>query len=64
MRRFPTSDDGALHAEKYFRTTGLEFDTNRPAYRWGQLFALARVTASEYGHPAPEVKEANALPKV
>lgn len=64
MRKFATSEDGALHAEKYFRTTGAEFDATRPAYRWGQLVALARVTASEYGHPAPGFEEAKALLKV
>ncbi|MBL7649978.1 MAG: hypothetical protein JNK74_27710 [Candidatus Hydrogenedentes bacterium] len=64
MRKFATSEDGALHAEKYFRTAGAEFDATRPAYRWGQLVALARVTASEYGHPAPGFEEAKALLKV
>jgi hypothetical protein len=64
MRKFATSEDGALHAEKYFRTTSAEFDATRPAYRWGQLVALARVTASEYGHPAPGFEEAKTLLKV
>lgn len=64
MRKFATTEDGALHAEKYFRTTGAEFETTRPAYRWGQLVALARVTASEFGHPAPGLEEARALLKV
>ena len=38
-----------------------EFATTRPAFRWRQLAALARVTASEYGHPAPGVAEARRL---
>lgn len=64
LRKFATSEDGALHAEKYFRTASEEFERIRPAYRWGQLVALARVTASEFGHPAPGFEEAKALLKV
>jgi hypothetical protein len=52
------SEDGALHAEKYYRTVSEEFATTRPAFRWRQLVALARVTASEFGYPAPGFKEA------
>ena len=52
MLRFATSEDGSLHAEKYFRTVRQEFKTTRPAFRWRQLVALARVTASEYGRTA------------
>jgi hypothetical protein len=55
------SEDGALHAEKYYRTVTEEFATTRPAFRWRQLAALARVTASEYGHPAPGMEEARRL---
>jgi hypothetical protein len=36
----------------------------RPAFRWRQLVALARVTASEYGQPAPGYAEACALLKL
>jgi len=36
----------------------------RSAFRWGQLVALARVTASEYGRPAAGVAEAKGLLKV
>ncbi len=61
MRRFATSEDGALHAEKYYRTVVEEFETTRPAFRWRHLAALARVTASEYGHPAPGLDEARRL---
>jgi hypothetical protein len=55
---FAVSEDGALHAEKYYRTVAEEFAATRPAFRWRQLVALARVTASEYGRPAPGYHEA------
>ena len=63
LRDFAISEDGALHAEKFFRTATEEFATTRPAFRWRQLCALARVTASEYGRPAPGVAEAKELLK-
>jgi hypothetical protein len=55
---YAVSQDGALHAEKYYRTVSEEFATTRPALRWRQLVALARVTASEYGFPAPGYQQA------
>jgi hypothetical protein len=58
MLKYAISEDGALHAEKYFRTTTDEFANSRPAFRWRQLVALARVTASEYGQRAPGYDEA------
>jgi hypothetical protein len=58
LLRFAVSEDGALHAEKYYRTTSEEFAATRPAFRWRQLVGLARVTASEYGRPAPGYAEA------
>lgn len=61
MRKYAISEDGALHAEKYYRTVTEEFATTRPAFRWRQLAALARVTASEHGHPAPGVDQAREL---
>ena len=64
MLRYAASEDGALHAEKYFRTATDEFGATRPAYRWGQLVALARVTASEYGHQSAGYEEAKRLLKV
>jgi hypothetical protein len=64
LLRYAISEDGALHAEKYYRTVTEEFATTHPAYRWRHLAALARVTASEYGHPAPGVDEARRLLKV
>jgi hypothetical protein len=59
--RFGTSEDGSLHAEKYYRTVREEFKATRAAYRWRQLVALARVTASEYGRTAPGYKQAREL---
>jgi hypothetical protein len=61
---YAVSEDGALHAEKYYRTVREEFAATRPAFRWRQLVALARVTASEYGRPAPGYYEACELLKV
>ena len=59
--KYAVSEDGALHAEKYYRTVSEEFAAVRPAFRWRELAALARVTASEYGKPAPGVEEARRL---
>jgi hypothetical protein len=64
LLRYAVSEDGALHAEKYYRTVTEEFAATRPAFRWRQLVALARVTASEYGRPAPGMAEANEVLKV
>jgi hypothetical protein len=61
LLRYAISEDGALHAEKYYRTVTEEFASTRPAFRWRQLAALARVTASEHGHPAPGVADARRL---
>lgn len=61
LLKFAVSEDGALHAEKYYRTVSEEFADTRPAFRWRQLVALARVTASEYGRPAPGMAEARRL---
>jgi hypothetical protein len=58
LLKYATSEDGALHAEKYYRTVSDEFSRTRPAFRWRQLVALARVTASEYGRPAPGYAQA------
>jgi hypothetical protein len=53
MLKYAVSEDGALHAEKFYRTVTEEFQSTRPAFRWRQLIALARVTASEHGYAAP-----------
>jgi hypothetical protein len=64
LLKYGVSEDGALHAEKYYRTVTEEFAAARPAFRWRQLVALARVTTSEYGFPAPGYAEACRLLKV
>jgi hypothetical protein len=64
LLRYAVSEDGALHAEKYYRTVTEEFASTRPAFRWRQLAALARVTASEYGYPAPGLADARRLLKI
>lgn len=61
---YAISEDGALHAEKYYRTVSEEFAAARPPFRWRQLTALARVTASEYGRPAAGCGEARELLKL
>jgi hypothetical protein len=64
LLRYAISEDGALHAEKYYRTVTEEFALARPAFRWRHLVALARVTASAAGQPAPGYAEACRLLKV
>jgi hypothetical protein len=64
MLKYAVSEDGALHAEKYYNTVREEFTSTRPAFRWRQLVALARVTASECGRPAPGIAQARELLKV
>jgi hypothetical protein len=64
LLRFAVSEDGALHAEKYYRTVSEEFARTRPAFRWRQLVSLARVTASECGRPAEGYAEACQLLRV
>jgi hypothetical protein len=50
MLRYSISEDGRLHAEKYYHTVTEEYATMRPAFRSRQLVALARVVASGYGY--------------
>lgn len=64
LLKYGVSEDGALHAEKYYRTVTEEFAAHRAPFKWRQLAALARVTASEYGRPAPGVQQARELLKV
>lgn len=61
LLKYAVSEDGALHAEKYYRTVTEEFAATRAAFRWRQLVGLSRVTASEFGKPAPGVEEARRL---
>jgi hypothetical protein len=51
-------DEGALHGEKYYRTTTGEFAATRPAFRWRHVVSLARVVASAAGRPDPGHAEA------
>ena len=44
------SEDGRLHNEKYYRTVVEEYETMRPAFKWRQPTALARVAASSFGY--------------
>ncbi len=64
LLRYAVSEDGALHAEKFYRTVAEEFASTRRPFRWRQLVALARVTASEFGRPAPGYSESRALLRV
>jgi len=64
LLKYAVSEDGKLHAEKYYQAMSEEFAATRPAFRWRHLVALARVTASEYGSPAPGYAEACRLLKV
>ncbi|MCH8828537.1 MAG: hypothetical protein IID45_03065 [Planctomycetes bacterium] len=50
MLKYGISEDGRLHAEKYYRTVREEFAVTPQAFRWRHLTALARVTASAYGY--------------
>jgi hypothetical protein len=61
LLKYAISEDGSLHAEKFYRTVSEEFASTRPTFRWRHLIALGRVTASEYGRPAPGLAEARSL---
>lgn len=61
LSRYAVSEDGALHAEKYFHTVREEYGRTRPSLRWQRVVALARVTASEFGEPALGVAKARQL---
>jgi len=64
MLNYAISEDGALHAEKFYRTATEEYAATRPAFRDRQPIALARVTASEYGYAAPGHADACRLLRV
>jgi hypothetical protein len=64
LLKYAISEDGALHAEKFYRTVTEEFNSTRLAFRWRHLVALARVTASEFGRPAAGIAEAKSLLKL
>lgn len=50
MLKYAISEDGRLHGEKYYHTVREEYRTTRPAFRWRQIVALSRVTASAFGY--------------
>ncbi len=60
LLQYAISEDGRLHSEKYYRTVQEEFQTTRAAFRWQQMTALARVTASMYGFSQFDKKEGRA----
>jgi hypothetical protein len=64
LLRYAVSEEGALHAEKYYQTVSEEFAFLRLAFRWRELTPLARVTTSEYGYPARGYAEACKLLRV
>ena len=64
LLRYATSEDGALHAEKYYKTVSDEFARSRKSTRWQHVTALARVTASEYGRRADGYEQACRLLQV
>jgi hypothetical protein len=61
LRQYAISEDGALHAEKYYNTVSEEFGRSREKFRWLHVIALARVTASAGGQPAPGLAEARRI---
>lgn len=61
LRKFATTEDGALHAEKFYRTTCDDFQNTRQSLRWTHLAGLARVTASAFGFKAAGVDEAASI---
>ena len=61
LKGYAITQDGALHAEKYFHTTRSDFAVSGPETRWRHVVALARVTASEYGKDAPGMAQAREL---
>jgi len=61
MLKYATSEDGALHAEKFYRTCSEEFAASRSDFKWRYLVGLSRVTASECGRPAAGQAEATRL---
>lgn len=53
LLRYAISEDGALHHEKFYRTSVEEYNSVRGPFRNRYLIALSRVTASGYGYAAP-----------
>lgn len=61
LLKYAITEDGALHAEKYFQTVAEDFADSPSALKSRHLIGLARVTASEHGHPAPGIETAKKL---
>jgi hypothetical protein len=61
LLKYAVSEDGALHAEKYYRTVSEEYTATRAAFRWRHMVALARVTASQFGFAAPGYAQSREL---
>jgi hypothetical protein len=61
LLQFAVSEDGALHAEKYFSTVHDEHQGTSTSMRRMHLVALTRVMASQQGFPAPGVEETRKL---
>lgn len=56
MLKYAISEDGRLHSEKFYRTVTEEYALTSPAFRWRNITALARVTASAYGYSVDDQK--------
>jgi hypothetical protein len=61
LLEYAITEDGALHAEKYYQTVREDYADSPAPVRWRHVTALARVTASACGHPAPGVAAAKKL---
>jgi hypothetical protein len=61
LLKYSISEDGALHAEKYFQTVAEDYADLPAGLRSRKLVSLARVTASGYGYAAPGVANATRL---
>ena len=51
LLRYAVSEDGALHAEKFYRTVSEDFAATRAGISLAVCRGLARVTASELAVP-------------
>jgi hypothetical protein len=58
LLREAISEDGALHHEKFYRTSVEEFNSVRAPFKARYLIALSRITASGHGYAAPGYADA------
>ena len=56
LLRYAVSEDGALHAEKYYRTTSEEFARTRPVFRWRHAIALCVSLPASTAGPHPGIR--------